>query len=48
LAYSIYGVYAITTVWEKFSGIPLSKEYFWNLDRIQQNSIREEFRRIFE
>lgn len=42
------GGYATTIVWQKVPGIPLSERYFWNLDRSQRDSIREEFRTVFE
>ncbi|KAJ5234353.1 uncharacterized protein N7469_003521 [Penicillium citrinum] len=40
------GGYTTMIVWEKVPGIPLSKEYFWNLDRVQRDGILGNFRRL--
>jgi len=42
------GGYDTTIVWEKVPGAPLSEKYFWSLDRVQRDSIREEFRKVYE
>lgn len=42
------GGYDTTIVWEKDPGAPLSEKYFWSLNRVQRDSIREEFRKVYE
>lgn len=44
----IPGGFTTTIVWEKVPGVPLSQEYFWGLDRSQRDTIRAEFRRVYE
>jgi hypothetical protein len=42
------GGYEISIVWEKVPGEPLSQDYFWSLNEQQRDSIREEFRRVYQ
>lgn len=42
------GGFAISIIWEKVPGEPLSQKYFWSLDLKQRDAIREEFRRVYE
>jgi hypothetical protein len=42
------GGYIQYVVWEKVPGKPLTKEFFWSLDRSARDEIREKFRATYE
>ncbi|KAJ5319186.1 uncharacterized protein N7506_011890 [Penicillium brevicompactum] len=44
----IPGGYSICIVWDKIPGESLTPEYFWSLSRAARDTIRHEFRRVYE
>lgn len=42
------GGYSICIVWDKVPGESLTPEYFWSLSRAARDTIRHEFRRVYE